>query len=122
MLTAILKLLTGGTAGEVFKGWMESRTRIQEAKINIQLEQIKQAGEADKAAINDWGHSWKDEFVLIVWFAPIIMCFIPYTQDYVRVGFQMLSANVPSWYVNTLMGIVASVMAIRGLKGYFNLK
>ena len=41
--------------------------------------------------------SWKDEAVTIVVLVPVIMCFIPGTEELVKSGFDRLN-ELPDWY------------------------
>lgn len=42
--------------------------------------------------------SWKDEFIMLILFLPIIIAFIPGIQDVASSGFQILKDTMPQWY------------------------
>jgi len=46
--------------------------------------------------------SWKDEFWTIIFGGILVGCFLPWTQPYVKEGFDFLNANTPSWFANCL--------------------
>ena len=58
--------------------------------------------------------SWKDELILIVFLAPMIMAFIPQLQDVAKVGFENIK-SMPEWYRYTIMGMVVVIYGMRGL-------
>lgn len=64
-----------------------------------ELESIRNAG-------------WKDEWVLVVLTIPLVLVFIPFTQDTVLNGFETL-AQTPDWYRYLVMIIYAATFGIR---------
>lgn len=60
-------------------------------------------------------YSWKDEFIMVVWFTPFIMLFIPgKSQEAAKIGFRNL-AEVPYGYWLVIFGVVASSFGLRWL-------
>lgn len=73
-----------------------------EGDINWEVEQAKASA-----------HSFKDEYLTIIFSVPLIMCFIPGLDEYALRGFQILE-QTPDFYKYTLGVIVASSFAYRG--------
>jgi len=114
-----LPSIIGGIFGFA-KDWIvrkqEHGIRLEEAKVTaeiarIQAEQVM-IGDADVASLQAQERSWKDEFVVLMIFAPYIGSFIPGLQVYVKAGFVILGA-LPEWYQWALIGTIASVLALR---------
>ena len=55
---------------------------------------------------------WKDEFVLLVLSAPLVMCFIPGMAKYVKAGFDAL-ADTPWWYPTAVLSVFLATYGIR---------
>lgn len=73
----------------------------------------------DTNAQNDAKTSWKDEYLMMIFSFPLILAFVPYTQDAVLKGFDVLS-KTPDWYMILVLGIVASVFGLRWLVSSIN--
>lgn len=105
--------------------WNEGRVRIKEAKINARVRKIEASAARDERealAERDWDmealkasqRSWKDEFIIVLWFSPFIMLFIPPLQPFAIAGFKAL-AVVPYGYWLVIFGIVAQAFGLRWL-------
>ena len=120
MWGAIISGITGA-----FTSWNDGRKKIKEAKIKADIAkwQAKEArylyeakveGDWDKEALKQSQYSWKDEFITVLWFIPLIMLFVPYTQEYAIKGFKALE-EVPYGYWLVVFGIVAASFGLRWL-------
>ena len=103
MLQMLIKPLLG-VAGDVVTGIVETRKAKSEQKIiKIQAEteivkqQIKGEVDWDVEAIKGTKESWKDEYLTILFSIPLLLCFLPFTVEYVERGFAAL-AMTPDWY------------------------
>jgi len=110
---------------KAFASWNDGRTRIKEAKINAKvakynkqarLEEKEQDAETnwDLYALKQMSESWKDEFIMVLWFIPLVLLFIPGMQPYAIAGFEALK-SVPYGYWLVVFGIVASTFGLRWL-------
>jgi hypothetical protein len=54
----------------------------------------------DRLAMEQMGKSWKDEVILIIFLAPMVMAFIPGMDGYALAGFTVI-AKMPEWYLWT---------------------
>lgn len=86
---------------------LETASKLAEKGIQIEADW-------DTNAQNDAKTSWKDEYLLLIFSFPLILSFIPYTQEAVDKGFETLE-KTPDWYMMLVLGIVASVFGLRWL-------
>lgn len=111
--------------GDGVKSWNDGRVRIKEAKIQAKVAQYESEAKRvyqlaeheaswDMEAMKQAKTSWKDEFIMLIWFSPFIMLFIPALQDYAMDGFERLS-DVPYGYWLVVFGIVAHAFGLRWL-------
>ena len=68
----------------------------------------------DTNAQEDAKVSWKDEYLTILLTIPLILAFVPYTQQAVLNGFYTLQ-QTPIWYLTLVGGVVASAFGLRWL-------
>lgn len=119
-----LGALVSPVAG-AFSSYAEGKAKIKKAKIEAKVAKhkadaaryTKQAeikADWDMEALYQSRNSWKDEFVMLIWFLPVILLFIPYTQQYVVTGFAALN-EAPYGYWLVLFGVVANVFGLRWL-------
>jgi hypothetical protein len=87
-------------------------------KIDVALELAKQGqkieADWDTNAQQDMKTSWKDEYLTILFSIPLILAFLPSTQEAVLKGFETLD-KTPQWYMMLVTGIVAGVFGLRWL-------
>lgn len=127
VITSLLSL--GGT-------WLEGKQKQTEATLEAKLVEIKadsdikvakataltkmaEAGQTqnydlDRLAMEQMTKSWKDEFILIIFLAPMIMSFIPGMEQYALAGFNVI-AQMPEWYRYIIIGMVVVIYGLRGL-------
>ncbi len=76
----------------------------------------------DKLSMENMNKSWKDELVLVVFLAPMIMAFFPNTAPYALEGFKIID-KMPDWYIAIIIGMVVVIYGLRGLlKAYLTRK
>lgn len=68
----------------------------------------------DKEAIEQMEKSWKDEIIMVILFTPIIISFIPSSQETSMKGFEILK-TVPEWYMALVVGITVAIYGLRGV-------
>ena len=117
---------------EPVKSFMETRTikaenkaKIEEAKVNAQIRGIERTAESeinyDIAALRQQQYSWKDEFALLVITLPFIGSFLPWTQEFVMLGWDYVS-RAPEWYSYTFIGAISASLGIRWATKMFGKK
>ena len=97
MISALLNLVTGGVAtykqlnqnkAEALKRKDELANEKHQARVRRLQNGEEQASNLDDISIRDRG--FKDEFILLVVFVPLILSFIPNYAPYVEQGFDTL--------------------------------
>jgi hypothetical protein len=68
----------------------------------------------DRLAMEQMGKSWKDEVILIIFLAPMVMAFIPGMDGYALAGFTVI-AKMPEWYQYIIIGMVVVIYGMRGM-------
>lgn len=127
ILSPILKVIDSGitAVGDGFKTWNDGRVRVKEAKIERDVAryqaQAEHAGREldaetnyDMVALKSMESGWKDEFLMVLFVAPLILLFIPATHDTAKAGFETLQ-DVPYGYWLIIFGITASTFGLRWL-------
>ena len=66
-------------------------------------------------------HSWKDEWLVILFSVPLILAFIPGMEGVVERGFAQLQ-QMPDWYQYSLGVIVAASFGVRSATKFFQRK
>ena len=127
MLQMLIKPLLG-VASDAIGGYMETKKAKAkqklvkiEAETEIVKQQIKGEIDWDVEAIKGSKDSWKDEYLTILFSIPLLLCFLPFTVEYVERGFAAL-AMTPDWYKYTLGVIVSASFGIRGATKFFGKK
>lgn len=99
------------------KAKVESKAKIEEAKTEAQIAQLKRVAETesnyDLEALRQTQYSWKDEFALVVVVFPFIGAFLPWTQQYIKEGWIFLSEHTPDEYWFIFSGAIAASLGIR---------
>ena len=104
MFTLLTALVTGGFSAfnAVRKNKADEikqdgvlKAAVSQAKAKRAAEGDTNAAKLDEISMNDRG--WKDEYLLLLTTAPLILCFIPDYANYVSLGFDSLD-KVPEYY------------------------
>jgi len=127
MLQMLIKPLLG-VASDAIGGYMETKKAKAkqklvkiEAETEIVKQQIKGEVDWDLEAIKGSKDSWKDEYLTILFSIPLLLCFLPFTVEYVERGFAAL-AMTPDWYKYTLGVIVSASFGIKGFNKFLGRK
>ena len=127
MLQMLIKPLLG-VASDAIGGYMETKKAKAkqklvkiEAETEIVKQQIKGEVDWDLEAIKGSKDSWKDEYLTILFSIPLLLCFLPFSVEYVERGFAAL-AMTPDWYKYTLGVIVSASFGIKGATKFFGKK
>ena len=103
---------------EINKAQLEADIKLIVAEAEAKAKRLEREAEMDydldKIAMEAMGKSWKDEAILIIFLIPLVLSFIPYTQEYVKIGFDNL-ATTPDWYMYILVGMITVIYGMRGL-------
>ena len=127
MLTALIGPIANlaGTwlEGKVEKTKAETGAKVAKAKAEAVIMEKKATGEIDWDITMAEGskHSWKDEWLTILFSIPLILAFIPGMEEVVANGFQQLE-QMPEWYQYSLGVIVAASFGTRAATKFFGKK
>ena len=106
-------------------GWMKRKQtkvlhKIKMSELTLQLREKRLQTEIDadisidKINTESMATSLKDEFLLLIFSIPVILCFIPGYDGYVLAGFEALS-QTPVWYQTVYLIMVLTVYGHRKL-------
>ncbi len=118
------KTLKVQTDNEIRK--IDANTRNKRADAQIEMAKNGQVIEADydARAQDNMKHTWKDEYLVVLLFLPVLMLFIsPLLMDWfpnfqnLVIGSVKALDEFPSWYTFLLTGIV---IATFGLRWYYS--
>ena len=109
--------------GKVEKTKAETGAKVAKAKAEAIIMEKKATGEIDWDITMAEGskHSWKDEWLTILFSIPLILAFIPGMEEVVANGFQQLE-QMPEWYQYSLGVIVAASFGVRIATKFFGKK
>lgn len=113
-------------AGRISVITAEAEAKVIRSKADAEraLRQVDNESSWDMEALRQMAHSWKDEFLMLVLLAPIIMTFgagvLDGINDKASFSETMMLAwenmgLIPAWYQITLLGIVAASFGLRWL-------
>ena len=119
----MIPLLT--TLVQIGGNWLDNKQKIAQAKTEAEIVTIKatadrqasaqeQNYDLDRLAMENMSKSWKDEVILIVFLAPMIMAFIPGLENYALAGFGVMD-KMPEWYQYVIIGMIVVIYGLRGL-------
>ena len=104
--------------------WLEGRVNKAKAETDVKVARAKaEAKVYETSATSDMlneqnltaqmAGSWKDEFWTIIFGAILVACFVPYTQPYVKEGFDFLNTSTPQWFSTCLYICIGSSFGYR---------
>jgi hypothetical protein len=119
----MMPLLT--TLVQIGGNWLDNKQKIAQAKTEAEIVTIaavaarqasaqEQNYDLDRLAMENMSKSWKDEVILIVFLAPMIMAFIPGFEQYALAGFSVMD-KMPDWYQYVIIGMIVVIYGLRGL-------
>ena len=119
----MIPLLT--TLVQIGGNWLDNKQKVAQAKTEAEIVTIKatadrqasaqeQNYDLDRLAMENMSKSWKDEVILIVFLAPMIMAFIPGLENYALAGFGVMD-KLPEWYQYVIIGMIVVIYGLRGL-------
>jgi len=97
---------------------IQAEADIKKAKA-LSATKLAEAGQAqnydlDRMAMEQMNKSWKDELILIIFLAPMVLAFIPDMDKYALAGFEVIS-KMPEWYQYIIIGMVVVIYGMRGM-------
>ena len=106
--------------GKVEKTKAETGAKVAKAKAEAIIMEKKATGELDWdiTMAEASKHSWKDEWLVILFSVPLVLAFIPGMEGVVQNGFEQLE-KMPDWYQYSLGVIVAASFGVRSAAKFF---
>lgn len=104
-------LLSGVTT--IFQGWIEVKKSKQQAEAAYNMAVVNGEQNWDIEALKAAKHSWKDEFITIIWFSPLIVAWFEPQKAQAWVDF---IKQLPYFYQFGMFGIISAAF---GLRWYF---
>lgn len=98
---------------EVVQGWFKTKQAKQEAEAAYHMSLAKGEQDWDLEAQKAARYSWKDEFITVIWFSPLIMAWWDTERAMTWINFV---TGLPYWYQFGMFGIIAASF---GLRWYF---
>lgn len=111
------KLLIEPATG-LIQNWFKNRADKARATHYRELRKINGEIDLDTASAEDMQHSWKDEWLTIVFTVPMVVVFYgaiiddPSIIDRITLAVHTIT-QLPDWYVNIMYGIVAASFGLR---------
>jgi len=102
-----------GGVKTLFTGWIDLKKSKNEAEASYHRQALTGEQDWDLEAQKQARYSWKDEFITVIWFAPLIMAWWDPVRAREWIDFV---TGLPYWYQIGMFGIIASSF---GLRWYF---
>ncbi|MCG9753219.1 hypothetical protein L1D54_22525 [Vibrio brasiliensis] len=124
MIGSILNLVTGGIDAYKQHGKnkaeaLKRQDEIAQAKHTAKVKRLangeEKAADLDELSIKDRG--WKDEFILLVVFVPLMLSFLPDYAPTVAAGFEALQ-SIPDYYWYVVAAVVIDTLGMRAMLRY----
>jgi hypothetical protein len=94
----------------LFEGWIG----LKKAKIETEAASLARAAQNetdwDNEALRQAQYSWKDEFITLIWYFPLIVFWFDPKKAQEWITFV---GNVPGWYQAGMFGILAASFGLR---------
>lgn len=98
----------------VIKAKAETELSIAKSKSKMAESGQMQSYDLDRIAMNNMEKSYKDEVILAVFLAPMVLAFIPGFDQYALRGFEVIQ-QMPQWYQYIIIGMVVVIYGMRGM-------
>jgi hypothetical protein len=105
--------LIASSIGKIFTSWVDLKKTKNEAEAAYHMKALSGELDWDIEAQKQAQYSWKDEFITLVWFAPLIMAWWDPIRAQAWIDFV---SGLPYWYQIGMFGIIAASF---GLRWYF---
>jgi len=118
MWTALISPIAG-----LVSQWFENKKEESKAKHEHKVKQLTGEIELDNTSAGDMRHSWKDEWLVLVFTTPIVAIFYGSVANDPEIIKRMVDgikaiSNLPVWYQTTLGAITVASFGLRTYKQY----
>ncbi|MFZ3410634.1 hypothetical protein [Vibrio chagasii] len=124
MISALANLITGGIDAYKQHGInkvnkLKRQDEMEQERHTVKVKRLQsgdeQSANLDELSIKQRG--WKDEFILLVVFIPLMLAFIPDYASYVAQGFSSLEV-IPDYYWYVVFAVVIDTLGMRSMVRY----
>ncbi len=114
LISPIANIASTFIQGKMDKAKAETEVKVARAKAEAKVYETSATSDMlnEQALTNQMAGSWKDEFWTIIFGAILVACFVPYTQPYVKEGFDFLNTSTPNWFSTCLYICIGSSLSI----------
>lgn len=99
------------------KARIENKIKLEsnmtDAKIKMAMSDAEAQNNIDLITVKNQATTFKDDALVYTWLIIVICCFLPWTQPYVRDGFEFLNTSTPDWFRYILYAITISELGLR---------
>lgn len=107
--------LIGGVVN-LIQGWFSNRAKVQEAKANYKIEELKSVSDYDTQAQRNMASTLKDEYLIVLHTFPIWGYMVPSEALTQRLDLLWVKLEgAPSWWFWAYMGMIISTFGLRFL-------
>jgi len=101
--------------GKMDKAKAETDVKVARAKAEAKVYETEATSSMlmEQNLTQQMAGSWKDEFWTIIFGGILVACFLPFSQEYVKVGFIFLEENTPDWFSTCLYICIGSSFGYR---------
>ena len=116
LISPIASLAGTWLEGKVNKAKAETDVKVARAKAEAKVYETEATSSMlmEQNLTAQMAGSWKDEFWTIIFGGILVGCFLPWTQPYVKEGFEVL-ATLPDWYQYLLYIAISASFGIKGV-------
>lgn len=93
---------------------LETRKLKKEAEMELLKKKIDGTVSWETTVAGQMDKTWKDEYLVVLFTVPFILCFVPGMEGIVQHGFDQI-AKTPEWYRYLVFMLVSASVGIRGL-------
>lgn len=102
---------------DLIKSRSDSKIRLEEAtttaKITLKQNDADAQNNIDLITVKNQRYTFKDDALVYTWLGIFICCFLPWTQPYVKTGFEFLKESTPDYFQYILYAITISELGLR---------
>jgi hypothetical protein len=96
--------------GGLFTSWIDVKKEKYKAEAALHMKLAQAEADWDLVAQQQAQYSWKDEFITIIWFTPLVVAWFDPVNALAWVQFV---DSMPYWYQFGMFGIIAASFGLR---------
>lgn len=92
---------------------LKLESNLTDARIKREMNDADAQNNIDLITVKNQATTFKDDALVYTWLVILICCFLPWTQPYVKAGFEFLDTSVPAFFEYVIYAITVSELGIR---------